>query len=131
MQGRTNIWIWRLYADLLDHKWCAVEHSSTGNMMYSRGCVSCDLCIYLNTDTDIHGDDEDSVKMGENVPLSDKYTWIIIKEGKCEEVTQYQGESQVQASQHGKYVHLSKPETINFVLVDTMRAGIWMNMNFK
>ena len=42
--------------------------------MYSRGCVSCDLCIYLNTDTDIHGDDEDSVKMGENVPLSDKYT---------------------------------------------------------
>ena len=70
-------------------------------MIYSRGCVICDLGFYLNTDTDIHVDDEDSVKMSEDVPLSDKYTRIIIKEGKCEKFTHYQGEGKVKASQHG------------------------------
>ena len=62
--------------------------------------------------------------MSENVPFSDKYTGVIVKEGKCEEVTHNQGDDQVEASQHGKCVHLSELKNNQLSTVDTMRAGI-------
>ena len=94
----------------------SIEHSNSVNTNYCRGCVSCELDIYLNTNTDIHGDDEDSVKMIENVSFSDKYTGIIVEGGKCEEVTHNHREGQVKTSQHGKYIHVYTLQRINCLL---------------
>ena len=51
--------------------------------------------IYLHTDTGIHSDDEDTIEMSDDVSLSDENTGIIFQKEKSKNVTDYQGDYQV------------------------------------
>ena len=50
---------------------------------------------YLDTDTGIHSDDEDTIEMSDDVSFSDENTGIIFQKEKSKKVTDYQRYYQV------------------------------------
>ena len=58
--------------------------------------------MYLDTNTGIHSDDEDTIEMSDDVSLSDKNTGIVFQKQKSKKVTDYQGDYQEDTR---NYVH--------------------------
>ena len=78
------------------HIVCVEAHLDTE--MYEHNflfIIIFDFKIYLDTNTAIHSNEEDTIEMSDDVSLSDVNTGIIFQKEKSKHVTDYQGNYEV------------------------------------